>query len=207
MNWMRAVTPAGWPAERASWIAWSSGLGGGVGPPPPAATVPQWPLQGVGGRVVEGAAVISNGRMGTRLRYIDGSRVALAYLVENVSSVSVTIASITLPSVIRSPVRLIGVRLGRLLESGEAALRAWLVAPTMLASPASYTLRPHEKLAVQENFQIGGCRAFVPGSTHTYDDAFRLDLRIANGEISGLPLNLSGDTLTITVPAGGKCRR
>ena len=207
MNWMRAVTPAGWPAERASWIAWSSGLGGGVGPPPPAATVPQWPLQGVGGRVVEGAAVISNGRMGTRLRYIDGSRVALAYLVENVSSVPVTIASITLPSVIRSPVRLIGVRLGRRLEGGEAALRAWLVAPTMLASPASYTLRPHEKVALQENFQIGGCRVFVPGSAHAYDDAFRLDLRIGNGEIGGLPLNLSGDTLTITVPAADRCRR
>lgn len=169
--------------------------------------VPAWPLQRVGGRVVEGAALLSDSRTGTRLRYIDGSRVALAYLIENVSSVPVTIASITLPSVIRSPVRPIGVRLGRPSEGGEAALKAWLEAPAMLASPASYTLRPHEKLAVQENFQIGGCRAFVSGSAHTYDDEYRLDLHIGEGEIDGLPLNLSGDTLTITVPAAGKCRR
>jgi hypothetical protein len=169
--------------------------------------VPQWPLQRVGDRIIEGAALLSDSRTGTRLRYSDGSRVALAFLIENVSSVPVTIASITLPSVIRSPVRLIGVRLGRPSESGEAALRAWLVAPTILASPASYTLRPHEKVAVQENFQIGGCRAFVPGSAHTYGDEFRLDLHIGEGEIDGLPLNLSGDTLTITVPAAGKCQR
>jgi hypothetical protein len=169
--------------------------------------VPQWPLQRVGGRIVEGAALISDSRAATRLRYIDGSRLALAYLVENVSSVRVTIASITLPSVIRSPVRLIGVRLGRPPAGGNAALRAWLIAPTMLGSPPSYTLRPHEKVAVQENFQMGGCRAFVPGRAHADSDAFRLDLRIGDGEISGLPLSLSGDTITTAVPPAGKCPR
>src|SRR5204862_7542288 len=34
----RAVTPSAGCAASASWIAWSSGLEGGVGPPPPAAT-------------------------------------------------------------------------------------------------------------------------------------------------------------------------
>ena len=38
VNAILAVTPFGFGAESASWIAWSSGFGGGVGPPPSAAS-------------------------------------------------------------------------------------------------------------------------------------------------------------------------
>ncbi len=38
VNLTRAVIPPGAVEERASWMAWSSGFAGGVGPPPPAAT-------------------------------------------------------------------------------------------------------------------------------------------------------------------------
>jgi hypothetical protein len=38
VNAIRAVMPSGPFALSASWIAWSSGFDGGVGPPPPAAT-------------------------------------------------------------------------------------------------------------------------------------------------------------------------
>jgi hypothetical protein len=175
--------------------------------------LPDFALQLESGRSFTDRLVISSRKDGLTLRYSQGARFAIAFPLKNVSSAPLTITSVSGPQwpttddPYRPPkapqlLRLIGVRLTglRAASSGGHVARPAL-APVKSGPPAPYTLQSGATVVVQENFVIGGCSAFKPGTVHSYNKRVRVWVRGTRGSIGGWSLALPGYRITITAPS------
>jgi hypothetical protein len=151
--------------------------------------------------------VIALLKPGVRLRYLDHGYFAIQFPVENVSSRPITITAIAARSGRLALLHLVGVRLTKAPPppKGDSPAASELGPLTALPAPRAYTIPPRGTAEIQENFQMGNCRAFAPGSVHTYNRRIFISFTSGAGEIEGMPFDLPGDQLTLRAPSRNAC--
>lgn len=163
--------------------------------------LPLYPLERTSGNASGGSGVGNwNGARGIEVTYHEGGTFAVVFTLKNVSDTPMTISRVYNGGTGPALVQLIGVRIVHfLLPKGD------LLSTTMqrpfgpLPALRPVLIRPHERAQVQENFRMGNCRTFRPGSREVYNRRVILDLTWKDGA-GGEPIALKGDQLTITVP-------
>ncbi len=136
--------------------------------------------------------------------YRDGRRFSVLFALHNRSSSTVTIAAASGQQSGHRLLRRVGVQLqvARLQPTSDFSISCMKSWSNSAAVPVA--VPPQRDACVQFEFIMGDCRFFDPGTRLTYNRSTLITYR-TNGRTFIMPLDLTGDQVTVTAPRPSVC--